>query len=378
MKIKKLGVGLFLYTVAAMSGWAIYSANITNSSPVATGFLIEWIPAGEAVVKWSPDLATTPFINLSLKLPATQGSYTDTVHGAADQCFYRVDFDAPPGMASIPAGSFQMGDTFGEGTSSELPVHSVYVDGFYMDKYEVTNDKMVQVMQWAYDAGKLTVSVSSVKNAQGNQQELLYLDDVGCRIIWDGSAFGIKSTKGAGYPCVEVSWYGSVAYCNYRSEMEGRTPCYNLSDWSCNYNANGYRLPTEAEWEKAARGSLNGKRFGWGDSIDYSKANYDFAPAYKTGEHPYTSPVGSFAPTGYGLYDMAGNVWEWCGDWRDDAYYVSSPATNPRGASLGSHRVTRGGCWSNPDGYCRSAYRGSAVPAYATHTVGFRSVLLAN
>jgi len=301
----------------------------------------------------------------------------------------------PSGMAYIPSGSFQMGDTFGEGNSDELPVHNVYVSGFYMDKYEVTNDEMVQVMQWAYDHGKLTVSSSTVRNAQGNQQELLDLDDADCRITWDGSDFGIKSAKGSGYPCVEVSWYGSVAYCNYRSEKEGRMLCYNLSDWNCDFSANGYRLPTEAEWEKAARGNLNGRRFGWGNTINHNYANYrangsaysydtspytsyTYHPTYGTGGYPYSSPVGSFAPNGYGLYDMVGNLWEWCGDWYDGAYYATSPSANPRGASTGSYRVLRGGCWYGVGRNCRSASRGGISPSDTYPGIGFRSVLPAN
>jgi len=286
-----------------------------------------------------------------------------------------MDLDSPEGMAFIPGGVFQMGDTFGEGYSDELPVHSVYVSGFYMDKYEVTNDEMVEVMQWAHDHGTLTGSSTSVQNAQGDPQELLDLDGAACRVMWDGSAFGIKSAKGSGYPCVEVSWYGSAAYCNYRSEKEGRTPCYNLADWSCDFNVNGYRLPTEAEWEKAARGGLNGKRYGWGDLIDHSKANYGWDPVYSTGENPNTSPVGSFAPTGYGLHDMEGNVREWCSDWYDSAYYASSPSSNPLAASPGSYRVLRGGSWYFYARGCRSALRVRDSPSFTYSYLGFRAAL---
>jgi len=257
---------------------------------------------------------------------------------------------------------------------------------------EVTNDEMVEVMQWAHDNGKLIVSSSSITNAQGNQQKLLDLDDVGCRITWDGSTFGIKSEKGSGYPCFEVSWYGSAAYCNYRSEMEERTPCYNLSDWSCDFSANGYRLPTEAEWEKAARGGLNGKRFDWGDTINHNYANYwangsaypydtspyttyTFHPSYADGDVPYSNPVGSFAPNGHGLYDMVGNMWEWCSDWYDGEYYASSPSSNPRGASTGLNRVMRGGCWAHNAKSCRSAGRLGGSPSDSRYFIGFRAAL---
>ena len=295
---------------------------------------------------------------------------------------------APSGMALIPAGSFEMGDAFSEGSTRERPVHSVYVSAFYMDKYEVTNDAMVEVMTWAYQRGKLVVSSSSVMNAEGDQQELLDLNDSDCRITWDGSSFGLKPAKGSGYPCLEVTWYGAAAYSNYRSEMEGLEPCYDLSDWSCDFSASGYRLPTEAEWEKAARGGLSGKRFPWGDTISHSQANYysygfysydesptrGFHPDWDDGGYPYTSPVGSFAPNDYGLYDMAGNVWEWCNDWYSSSYYASSPSSDPPGPPSGSHRVLRGGGWGYDAINCRVANRDSYFPSLSRDFIGFRCV----
>jgi len=312
----------------------------------------------------------------------------------SDQVTFVVTADdgtAPSGMAYIPAGSFSMGDNLGDGSSNELPVHSVYVSAFYMDRYEVTNDEMVDVLNWAHGQGKLTVSASTVRNAEGNSQELLDLDSSYCRIEWTGSQFVMKSAKGAGYPCVEVTWYGAVAYCNYRTLKEGggRTPCYNFTDWSCNWSATGYRLPTEAEWEKAARGGLSGQRFPWGATIQHSRANYyssssysydtsptrGYHPDYDDGGYPYTSPVGVFAANGYGLYDMAGNVWEWCWDWYDSDYYDSSPGTDPRGPATGSLRVGRGGSCSYYANRCRVAFRSNFTPGYGYNILGFRAVL---
>ena len=108
-----------------------------------------------------------------------------------------------------------------------------------MDRYVVTNNEMVEVLNWAHGQGTLTVTASSVQNAEGDAQELLNLDDSDCRIEWNGSQFVMKSAKGSGFPCVEVTWYGAVAYCNYRTLMEGggRTPCYDFSDWSCDWSA---------------------------------------------------------------------------------------------------------------------------------------------
>jgi len=299
------------------------------------------------------------------------------------------DVSTPTGMVFIPAGSFEMGDSFGEGCSDERPVHTVTVSAFFIARYEVTNDEMAEVLQWACANSRITVTSSEVRNAVGDKQRLLYLDDAQCRITWDSKslAFGIKPTKGPGYPCVEVTWYGAVAYCNFRSEMERLTPCYDLSDWSCDWSANGYRLPTDAEWEKAARGGAEGHRFPWSDTdtIQHSRANYysDADVSYDTsgtrGHHPdfdhtetpYTSPVGSFPPNDYGLYDTAGNVWEWVWDRHDSNYYSYSPPVDPKGPSTGYYRVVRSGRWGYDAVSCRVAGRRHGSPG-GRHRMGFR------
>ena len=280
------------------------------------------------------------------------------------------DSPAPSGMALIPAGSFTMGNCMGpaEGYSDELPLHTVYVSAFYMDKYLVTKSLWDTVYQWAIAHG----------------------------YSFDYAGSGKAST----HPVQTIDWYDCVKWCNARSEKEGKVPAYYTdAGLSVRYRtgqmspyvswSSGYRLPTEAEWEKAARGGMSGQRFPWGNTITHSQANYysdaryaydisptrGYHPTFNDGLYPYTSPVGYFAANGYGLYDMAWNVWQWCWDWWSDTYYSSSPGSDPRGAASGSIRVIRGGCWCSYAFYCRAANRSYSGPTYSYSYLGFRPVL---
>jgi len=282
-----------------------------------------------------------------------------------------LDTNAPNGMALIPAGSFMMGDTFGEGDGFDLSLHTVQVSAFYMDKTEVTKGLWNEVMTWAAAHGY------SFNNT--------------------------GSGKAPNHPVHTVDWWDAVKWCNARSEKDGRVPAYYTSaaqttvyrtgqigvenEW-VNWNS-GYRLPTEAEWEKAARGGASGHRFPWSnvDTITHDHANYlsdsnylydisstrGLHPTYDRDPMPYTSPAGSFAPNAYGLYDMAGNLLEWCWDWYGS--YSSSSQNDPHGAASGSYRVGRGGDWGRNASGCRVSRRFYLLPDGEYSVIGFRSAL---
>jgi len=298
----------------------------------------------------------------------------------------------PDDMVYIPDGRFEMGDHFSEDHDNELPLHDVLLDAFCMSKYHITNQKYCDFLNSALGQGLITVT-SNVVYKSGSGTNYPYCDTYQSltvsQINWNGSVFSVR-TKGsrsmANDPMVQVSWYGSVAYCNWRSQQEGYQQLYDPWDPNspCDFSKHGYRLATEAEWEYAARGGLSGKRFPWGDTITHSQANYYSSSSYSydisptRGYHPdyndvmpYTSPVGSFTANGYGLYDMAGNVWDWCNDWYSSTYYSSSPPNNPTGPTSGTRRVHRGGCWSY---FCRVADRG-CIPHNKNCHIGFRVVL---
>jgi formylglycine-generating enzyme required for sulfatase activity len=277
------------------------------------------------------------------------------------------------------------------GGNDELPIHAVYLDAFEMDVYKVTNRKYADGLNWALSQGDL-IEVTNGRVHKHGDTSTRYCDTTNSsshsRILWNGDSFGVLVGKEE-HPMTMVAWYGAAAYSNWRSEMEGRTPSYDTTTWDCNFAGDGYRLPTEAEWEYAARGGENDPYYNypWGDAIDGSKANYaSSGDPYESGTIPYTTPVGYYdgnqtpagsdMANGYGLYDTVGVAWEWCNDWYASNYYEVSPYDNPRGPESGTGRVLRSGGYGSPVSYLRCAERRENPPnGSSDHTRGFRLVL---
>ncbi len=278
----------------------------------------------------------------------------------------------PPASVSMPV-TFTMGSTV---QSNETP-HQVTLTGrFNMASTEVTNAQYVAALQWAYNQGHITAtSVSVLDNLDGSIRELLALDCLYCYISFSE---GVFSTSHPDFPVSEISWYGSVAYCDWLSLQDGLPRAYDHSTWSCNsgnsYTASGYRLPTEAEWEFACRAGTT-THFNTGDCLDSgTEANYNGQvpyPGCPAGPWPGCTDVGSYPANQWGLFDIHGSVWEWCNDWYGT---YSGDETDPEGAGSGSHRVLRGGGFLDSAFHSRSACRGKNPPNVTDYAFGFRPV----
>jgi formylglycine-generating enzyme required for sulfatase activity len=322
----------------------------------------------------------------------------------------------------IPAGEYEMGDHFGfvdpGHPSDETPVHLVKVDSFYMAKYETTNQQFLNFLDSSFSKGLVEVR-NNIVYLIGDTNILCYTNQYAnyYSIGFNGTSFSIADFR-ANHPMVGVRWFGTIAFCNWASQQNGLQSCYNLSTGDCDFSKNGYRLPTEAEWEWAARGGHTDPYYKYenGDSIYVNTVNLPSSgDPYEAPAFPNTTPVGFFDGTlkqktdynwpgaatsyqtgdganGYGLYDMQGNAWELINDWYGQNYYSISPYDNPQGPATGfimpdgkPYRGMRGGNWYNGlvttglnDGHSRvsnrnpSYYRGPQDPNHPWYHIGFR------
>jgi formylglycine-generating enzyme required for sulfatase activity len=265
--------------------------------------------------------------------------------------FWEADYGDGIKMVYIPEGEFSMGTD--KGDSDEKPVHKVYLDGYWMGKTEVTVGQFrlfVEAKGYKTDAEKSGWAYTCTGDKWEQKED----------INWKNPGFKQEDN----HPVVCISWNDAKSFC----------------DWLSNKRGLSFKLPTEAQWEKAARGTTNSK-YPWGDHDPYYNgkwyANYRAHGSWeKRGEDSFefSAPVGSY-PQGaspYGLLDMAGNVWEWCRDWFGSDYYNKSPGRNPPGPGIGIRRVMRGGSWSSYASYLLCAVRNSVTPSYRGFNLGFR------
>ena len=302
--------------------------------------------------------SSTGSYTVKLEVKDSEG-LTDTVEKSVSV----TDGNIIPGeMVLVESGTFQMGDTFGDGYSNEKPVHSVTISkDFYIGKYEVTHAEYIDFLN----------AIGCDANGSYNGNELIDMSSSYCAVSHNGSFYFEGSSKAddENCPVIEVTWYGAVEYANFMSSSNGKEPCYAIdgTNISCDFTKNGYRLPTEAEWEFAARGGNKSEGYKYSGSDDP-----DAVAWYGSNSGFKTHPVGGKLPNEIGAYDMSGNVWEWCQDWYSSSYYSSSPDTDPTGPVSGSYRAGRGGSWDNGAGSIRSAHRYGNDPDYSSHVTGFR------
>lgn len=310
----------------------------------------------EATIRYTTDgsapnenstIYTAPLMISETTILGARAYKTDCLPSQAFYALYSIDLTPPLEMLLIPAGSVTMGDTRGEGyNNDQYPTHTIHLNSFYLGKYEL--------LQSQYQA-----LIGSIPD----------------------SSYG----EGTYYPVYGLSWYAAIKFCNVLSIRDGYTPVYSISgttnpnvwgnvplisnpDWNaavCDWNASGYRLPSEAEWEYAARGATMNPDYIYSGSHSYGTVAWCMANPVNSSHE-----VGQKAPNSLGLYDMSGNVYEWCWDWYGN--YPSSAQYNPHGPLNGSYRIMRSGAWDSPFFRCSVFYRSNSSPYLVPQGLGLR------
>jgi len=269
-------------------------------------------------------------------------------------------------LVEVKGGVFEMGDLLEEGGEDERPPHSVKLADFRISRFEITNQQYCDFL-------------NADDSAAAKASEWLNFSSSYCHIREKDGQFVVLDEDKRDHPVVTVNWYGAAAFCNFMSERKKYNPCYNLVDGSRDSLATGFRLPTEAEWEYAARGGQIGVSRG----LPYTYSGSDSIDAvawYWENSGSAPNPVGKKQPNELGIYDMSGNAWEWCQDRYDGKYYEACEqqgvVENPAGPPTGSDRVLRGGGWISSALHCRSADRYGGDPGGRDYYVGFRLVFV--
>ncbi|MFP6582036.1 MAG: formylglycine-generating enzyme family protein [Candidatus Hydrogenedentota bacterium] len=305
-----------------------------------------------------------------------------------------------PNMVDIAETTFQMGRALSQkGESDELPRHPVTLSPYQIGKYEITNSQYVAVLNWALEKGYLsntlfkpfTQATSDAGPSPHYRGRLLIVVSKSSDIIFEHGTFKTVMRDGMymdDHPVVDVTWYGAIAYANWLSEIQGLTPCYSLTTFTpIDPRPNGYRLPTEAEWERAAGWNNAGEEVTWhyaisSDAMTEHHGNFQLNnPLEKSGldSYPYTSPIGYFdgssperkrAISPAGCFDMSGNVQEWCEDWF--GAYKAETQFDPTGFPKSPFKVVRGGAWNSMKNSCRTTNRGWTEPYNHYRSFGFR------
>ncbi|HEX6975165.1 MAG TPA: formylglycine-generating enzyme family protein [Vicinamibacterales bacterium] len=259
--------------------------------------------------------------------------------------------DLLPELALIPSGEFVMGSE--DADEDERPAHTVQLDDFMIGVQPVTNAEYARFVHATGWRAPAIYELPLVVTAGGAERERAFRA-AGQPYVWLDSTPPLERLD---HPVTLVRWNDAVAYCAWLSDSTDRD----------------FRLPTEAEWEKAARGGVDGKRYPWGDRLDRNMANFLADPSQKGAQG--TTRCRTYPSNGYGLFDMSGNVWEWVKDWYDPAYYFSSPPRHPTGPREGTLRVLRGGSWLSADVRMLSvSHRHQVPPDTYSYGIGFRVV----